>query len=303
MIRNSMIEMVGNTPMVKLSKVVSEDMADIYVKLEGENPSGSVKIRAALGMILDAEEKGLIKNGSVIVEPTSGNTGIALALIGRMKGYEVVIVMPDTMSIERRDIMEAYGATLLLTDGKLGMKGSIEKANELANNNENYFLPDQFNNYANADFHYKTTGKEILRDLPSIDAFIAGVGTGGTITGVGKALKEHNKDIHVYAVEPEESAVLSGEGPGPHGIQGIGAGFVTGIYASEVVDGIKRVNTDASRAMTKKLFDEEGMFLGISSGANILAALELAKELGKGKKIVVISPDYGEKYISTKVFV
>ena len=253
-------------------------------------------------MIEAAERDGLLKEGYTIVEPTSGNTGIALALIGKLKGYNVVITMPDTMSVERRAILKAYGAELILTDGAKGMKGAIEKAEELVRENSTYFLPQQFNNKANPEKHYETTAKEILDDFKELDVFVAGVGTAGTLSGVGKRLKENFKNVKVVAVEPEASAVLSGEQPGKHIIQGIGAGFIPGNYENDIVDEVIKISNDEALEFSKYLSKEEGLFLGISSGANIAAAYKLAKKLGKGKKILTISPDGGEKYLSIEAF-
>jgi cysteine synthase A len=265
------------------------------------NLTGSVKVRAAYGMIDAAEKEGLLKPGMKIVEPTSGNTGIALAYIGKLKGYEVIIVMPDTMSVERRNIIKSYGATLLLTDGTKGMSGAIQEATRLSED-EGYYMPQQFNNLANSNIHYMTTGKEIAESFDDLDALVSTVGTGGTISGVGKRLKERFKTIRVIGVEPVESPVLSGGNPGPHKIQGIGAGFVPKIYDASVVDQIEKVDSAQAYEITRKVFEEEGLFLGISSGAAIVAALRIAKELGPGKRLVVISPDSGEKYISNNVF-
>lgn len=302
MINERILDMIGNTPVVKLSKLVESDMADVYVKLEGMNLTGSVKARAALGMIEEAEENGTLKAGMTIVEPTSGNTGIALAYIGKLKGYPVSIVMPDTMSVERRNIIKSYGADLILTDGSKGMSGAIQEATRLSLQ-ESYFMPQQFNNIANRNIHFKTTGNEIIKDFSELDAFVASVGTGGTISGAGARLKEHYNGIEIIGVEPVESPVLSGGAPGPHKIQGIGAGFLPGIYDASVVDSIEQINSAEAYEMTKRLFEEEGLFLGISSGAAILAALRVAKRLGSGKKLVVISPDNGDKYISNNVFI
>lgn len=301
MIYNGVLELIGKTPILKLNNLANEDMADIYVKLEKYNPSGSVKDRAALGMIERAEELGLLKKGDTIVEPTSGNTGIGIAMIGKVKGYNVVIVMPETMSKERRDLIKAYGAELFLTDGSKGMKGAIEKANELVKE-KGYFMPQQFENLANPEKHYSTTAEEIFEDISDLDVFIAGVGTGGTIAGVGKSLKNKIKDLKVIAVEPENSPVLSGGKPGPHKIQGIGAGFIPSIYNKEYVDEIVKVS-DANALKTAKEFAiTEGILVGISSGAAIYAAIEIAKKLGKGKKVLVVSPDGGEKYISMGIY-
>ena len=301
MIYNGVLELIGKTPILKLNNLANENMADIYVKLEKYNPSGSVKDRAALGMIERAEEMGLLKKGDTIVEPTSGNTGIGIAMIGKVKGYNVVIVMPETMSKERRDLIKAYGAELFLTDGSKGMKGAIEKANELVKE-KGYFMPQQFENLANPEKHYNTTAEEIFEDISDLDVFIAGVGTGGTIAGVGKSLKNKIKDLKVVAVEPENSPVLSGGKPGSHKIQGIGAGFIPSIYNKEYVDEIVKVS-DANALKTAKEFAiTEGILVGISSGAAIYAAIEIAKKIGKGKKVLVVSPDGGEKYISMGIY-
>ena len=302
MIYNNIIELIGTTPIIKLNSFNKEDIANIYVKLEKYNIGGSVKDRAALGMIEEAEKQGLLKPNSVIIEPTSGNTGISLAMIGRSKGYKVIIIMPETMSIERRNIIKAFGAELILTEGAKGMKGAIEEAERMASENTNYFLPQQFNNYANPKKHYETTAEEILSDFTNLDAFIAGVGTSGTIVGVGKKLKEHFPNIKIIAVEPEASHVLSGGTPGKHAIQGIGAGFIPKIYDENIIDEVIQISNELSFEFGNKMSKEEGLFLGISSGAAIAAAYEIAKRLGKGKNILVISPDGGEKYLSTDMF-
>ncbi len=302
MIYNGAIELIGNTPILKVKSMVDENCADVYVKLEKFNPGGSVKDRAALGMIEAAEKEGLLKEGSVIIEPTSGNTGIALALIGRLKGYKVIIVMPDTMSIERRATLKAYGAELILTDGTKGMGEAIAIAEKLAAENPNYFLPQQFNNKANPEKHYETTGKELLDDFKVIDAFVAGVGTGGTIVGVAKRLKERSKDTKVVGVEPSTSAVLSGEKPGKHSIQGIGTGFIPKNYDASVVDEIVKISSEEAVEYAKKASHDFGLFVGISSGANIAAAYQVAKKLGKGKIVVTLAPDGGEKYLSVEAF-
>lgn len=295
-------ELIGNTPMVKLEKLVGENAADVYVKLEKFNIGGSVKDRAVYGMLSAAEKEGRLRPGSIIIEPTSGNTGIAMAMIGNLMGYEVKITMPETMSKERRDTLTAYGAELILTPGDKGMRGAIEKAQALADENPDYFFPMQFSNPNNPAYHYESTGKEILEDLPDVDAFVSGVGTGGTISGVSKRLKEHNPYVYVLAVEPTSSPVLSGGAPGPHKIQGIGAGFVPKNYDASLVDATTAISDPEAFEFTKQLAQVEGLFLGISSGAAILAAVRLAKELGTGKKIVVIAPDGGEKYLSMNVF-
>lgn len=302
MMYNNVLDMIGATPLLRLNKLVKGDMADIFVKLEKFNPAGSIKDRAALGMIEKAEELGLLKEGYTIVEPTSGNTGIALAMIGRIKGYEVIIVMPETMSVERRNLIKAYGAQLVLTDGTKGMKGAINKAKEIAEENSKFFIPQQFNNLANPEKHYNTTAEEIMEDVKDLDVFVAGVGTGGTITGVGRRLKEMKPGIKVVAVEPEKSPVLSGGEPGPHKIQGIGAGFVPDIYDSNVVDEIIRISDEEAFEMAKLMAKEEGILVGISTGANIAAAIRIAKKLGKGGKVVTVSPDGGEKYISMGIY-
>ena len=301
MIYNNLLDLIGNTPVVKIN-FKDENIADVYVKLEKFNLSGSVKDRAALGMIETAEKEGLLKEGSVIIEPTSGNTGIALALIGRLKGYKVIIVMPDTMSIERRATLKAYGAELILTDGTKGMGEAIAIAEKLAAENPNYFLPQQFNNKANPEKHYETTGKELLDDFKVIDAFVAGVGTGGTIVGVAKRLKERSKDTKVVGVEPSTSAVLSGENPGKHSIQGIGTGFIPKNYDASVVDEIVKISSEEAVEYAKKASHDFGLFVGISSGANIAAAYQVAKKLGKGKIVVTLAPDGGEKYLSVEAF-
>ncbi|WP_017413296.1 cysteine synthase A [Clostridium tunisiense] len=301
MLYNSVLEMVGNTPIIKLNNIVHEDMAEVYVKLEKYNPAGSVKDRAALGMIEEAEKLGVLKPNGTIVEPTSGNTGIALAMIGKLKGYKVIIVMPDTMSVERRNMIKAYGAELVLTEGAKGMKGAIEKAKEIAID-DSFFVPQQFVNIANPNKHYETTAEEILNDVPDLNAFVAGVGTGGTITGVGRRLKELKGSILINAVEPSKSSILSGGTHSPHKIQGIGAGFIPDNYDSKVVDKISTVSDEAAFDTARLLANEEGILVGISSGAAISAALALAKELGKGKKILVIAPDSGEKYLSMGLF-
>lgn len=301
MIYNSMLNLIGKTPILKLDNMVDENSAEVYVKLEKFNPGGSVKDRAALGMIEKAEELGILKEGSTIIEPTSGNTGIAIAMIGRIKGYKVIIVMPETMSKERRDLIKAYGAELILTEGPKGMKGAIAKATELVES-YGYFMPQQFENIANANKHYETTAEEILEDIKDLDAFIAGVGTGGTITGVSKKLKENIKKLKVVAVEPEKSQVLAGKGPGAHKIQGIGAGFIPSIYNGEYVDEIIAVSDQDAIKTAVEFARKEGVLIGISSGAALFAAMQVAKKLGKGKKVLAIAPDGGEKYISMGIY-
>lgn len=300
MILNNISESIGRTPLIRINH--TKDMAEILVKVEGFNPGGSVKDRAALYMILDAESKGLIKKGDTIIEPTSGNTGIALAMLGAARGYNVKIVMPDTMSIERRNLMKAYGAELILTEGKLGMKGSVDLATKLAREN-NYFMPNQFGNMANVQAHMETTAKEILEDTEGkLDAFVAGVGTGGTISGVGKILKEHNKDILTVAVQPAKSPVLSGGAPSSHGIQGIGANFIPDIMDLSVVDEIIDMDEDTAYENARNLGKYEGILAGMSSGGNLAAAIIIAKRLGEGKRVVTVLPDTGERYLSTVLF-
>lgn len=301
MIYSNTLDLIGNTPIVKLNNLVSKDSAEVYVKLEKYNLGGSVKDRAALGMIEKAEEEGLLKEGSVIVEPTSGNTGIALAMIGRLKGYKVVIVMPDSMSKERRDLIKAYGAELILTEGLLGMNGAIEKAKEISKK-ANYFMPQQFENMANREKHYDTTAEEIYKDIKDLDVFIAGVGTGGTVTGVGQKLKEKINNIKIIAVEPKNSPVLSGGRAGAHKIQGLGSGFIPEIYNPEIIDDVVNVSDEDAYRVTKLIAEKEGILLGISSGAAIHVALEMAKKLGKDKKVLAIAPDGGEKYISMGIY-
>ena len=252
-------------------------------------------------MIEEAEKNGLLKENGVIVEPTSGNTGIAIAMIGKIKGYKVIITMPETMSKERRDMIKAYGAEIILTEGSKGMKGAIEEAERLAST-KGYFMPQQFLNEANAKKHYETTAEEIIRDIPDLDVFIAGVGTGGTITGVGRKLKEYNPNIKIIAVEPSDSAVLSGENSGPHKIQGIGAGFVPKIYDSSVVDEIIKVKNEDAYTMAKNFADKEGVLVGISSGAALKGAKDILENIAKDKKVLVIAPDGGEKYFSTGLY-
>ncbi|MEB6063518.1 cysteine synthase A [Enterococcus gallinarum] len=302
-IYQSVTELVGHTPIVKLNKVVGEDSADVYVKLEFYNPGSSVKDRIALAMIEKAEKDGSLKAGNTIVEPTSGNTGIGLAMIGAAKGYRVVIAMPETMSIERRKLMQAYGAELILTPGSEGITGSINKAKELAEQ-EGYFMPLQFENPANPEIHEKTTGKEIENAFESkgLDAFVAGIGTGGTITGAGRELKRVYPDLKIYGVEPAESAILEGGQPGPHKIQGIGTGFVPKVLDTEIFDQAIAVSSEDAMATAREVGRKEGLLVGISSGAAIHAALKVAKELGKGKKVLAIVPDNGERYLSTALY-
>lgn len=286
------LNLIGNTPIVQIPG------ENIFVKMEKFNPGGSIKDRTALGMILDAENKGYLKKGSVIVEPTSGNTGIGLALIGRLKGYKVIITMPESMSMERRTMISSYGATLILTEAQKGMTGAIERANEILNSNKNNFMPDQFNNPANPMYHYETTGQEIIKQLNDIDIFTAAVGTGGTLSGVAKRLKEYNKNIIVAGVEPSKSAVISGGNPSPHKIQGIGAGFIPKTYSGENVDEILTVTDEEAIDTAVEVSAKTGILVGISTGANVATARKLAEKYGNNKKILTISPDGGEKYMS-----
>lgn len=297
---NSIYESIGKTPLIKLK--TQGEMGDILAKVESFNPGGSVKDRPVLYMIKDAEEKGLLKEGGTIVEPTSGNTGIALAMIGAAKGYKVKLVMPDTMSIERRKLMAIYGAEVILTEGKYGMTGSVELAEKLAREN-GYFMPGQFDNMNNVKAHYETTGLEIINDTNGkVDAFVAGIGTGGTITGVGKRLKENNPNILIVGVEPSKSALLSGEAAGPHKIQGIGANFIPRILDRNIIDEVIKMDEEEAYTQTIELGKKEGILCGISSGANVAAAIQIAKKLGKGKTIVTVLPDTGERYLSTDLF-
>jgi len=303
MIYNNDIEMVGNTPMLKVQGFDKDNRAEVFIKLEKFNPAGSIKDRAALGMLEDAENAGILKDGSIIVEPTSGNTGIALAMLGKVKGYRVIIIMPETMSVERRSLITSYGAELILTDGATGMKGAIKKAEEIkVELGEMAFIPQQFINPSNPNKHFETTAEEIFRDLPTVDAFVAGVATGGTITGFGQYARKNNKAVKIIAVEPTTSAVLSGEKPGAHKIQGIGTGFIPENYDPKLIDEIIKISMEDAFASAKFFGQSEGILIGISSGANLFAALEVAKTLGKSKKVVTVAPDGGEKYISMGLF-
>jgi cysteine synthase A len=300
----TVLDLIGNTPMVKLSRVTQEGAAEVWAKLEGFNPGGSVKDRPALAMIEDAEKKGKLKKGMTIVEPTSGNTGIGLAMVAAVKGYRIILTMPESMTVERRRLLEARGAELVLTPADKGMKGAIAKADEIVQSGKEFFKPDQFGNPANPAVHRRTTAKEIIAFLGTkkLDAFVAGVGTGGTITGVGEALRRKYKDITIYAVEPAASAVLSGGQPGPHVIQGIGAGFVPTILNTDVYDGIIKVENADAADMARRLSCEEGLLVGVSSGAACWAALQVAARLGKGARVVVVFPDVGERYLTTGMF-
>lgn len=299
----SITDLIGDTPLLRLTKVVPAGSAGVYVKLESFNVGGSVKDRIALNMIEVAEQEGNLKKGDTIVEPTSGNTGVGLAMIGAAKGYKVLIVMPDTMSTERRKLAQAYGAELLLTPGADGIKASIAKARELAEQ-PGYFMPLQFENLANPAVHAATTGPEILEAFngEAPDAFVSGVGTGGTLTGAGKVLKNVNPDTKIYAVEPAESPVLSGGDPGSHKIQGIGTGFVPKVLDTILYDEVIKVTSEEAADMTRRLAKEEGLLVGPSSGAAIKAAIDVAKTLKSNQRVVVVAPDNGERYLSTGVF-
>lgn len=299
----SVTELVGETPLLKLNKIVPEGAAEVYVKLESMNVGGSVKDRIALNMIEEAEKEGVLKEGDTIVEATSGNTGVGLAMVAAAKGYKAVFIMPDTLSVERRALMKAYGAELELTPGDNGMPGALDRAMELAEQ-DNYFMPSQFKNPANPSAHIKTTGPEIIEafDGKTPDAFVAGVGTGGTVTGVGKVLKLHNPSTLIFAVEPAESAILSGKEKGKHKIQGIGAGFIPDILERDVYDEVLTVSSEEAMNTTRRVAREEGLLVGVSAGANITAAIRVAERLGKGKKVVTIGCDTGERYLSTPVF-
>lgn len=302
-VAHSPLELVGHTPVVRLNRIPGKDDAEIWAKLENFNPGGSVKDRICLAMIEDAEKSGRIKPGDTIVEPTSGNTGIGLALVAAVKGYNLILTMPDTMSEERRSLLVAYGAKLVLTPDTRGMHGAIAKAEELCRENPRYFMPQQFSNPANPDMHYRTTGPELMEQLPKIDAFVSGVGTGGTITGAGRYLHEHSKNqVLVVAVEPANSPVLSGGEPGFHKIQGIGAGFVPKNLDSHAYNEIIKVSDEDAAEFSRRLAREEGILVGISSGANCCAALQIAQRLGKGKVVAVVFCDTGERYLTTDLF-
>ncbi|TMW69936.1 cysteine synthase A [Alteribacter natronophilus] len=298
----SITDLIGETPLVKLNRLVPDDYADVYLKLEFMNPGSSVKDRIAISMIEDAEKKGALKEGDTIVEPTSGNTGIGLAMVAAAKGYRTVLVMPETMSMERRNLLRAYGAELVLTPGPDGMGGAIAKATELQKEN-GWFMPQQFSNEANPKIHRETTGKELLQQAgDQLDAFISGIGTGGTVTGAGEVLKEKFPALHIVALEPEDSPVLSGGQKGPHKIQGIGAGFVPEILDTDIYDEVIKVSAEDSFEYARRAAREEGILGGISSGAAIYAALEVAKRLGKGKKVIAVIPSNGERYLSTPLY-
>ncbi len=302
-IAEDITELIGATPIVRLNRIIGPGMSSVLAKLEYFNPGGSVKDRICLSMIEDAQKKGLLKEGATIIEPTSGNTGIGLAMICAVKGYHCILTMPETMSLERIYILKSYGAEVVLTAGVEGMNGAIKKAEEIRKKTPNSFMLHQFQNPANPEIHRKTTAKEILEATAGkLDAFVAGVGTGGTITGVGEILKKHNSNIQVVAVEPRTSAVLSGKPAGPHKIQGIGAGFIPEILNRKIIDQIILVDDNDAFRTSQRLAKEEGLFVGISSGAATWAALKLAQELGKDKTIVTVLPDTGERYFSIQQY-
>jgi cysteine synthase A len=300
-IAEDITKLIGNTPLVQINKLNKNGKATIAAKLEFFNPLSSVKDRIGLAMIEEAEKSGVLTKDSIIIEPTSGNTGIALAFVAAVKGYRLILTMPETMSVERRKMLKVLGAELVLTEGAKGMKGAVAKAEELARETKNSFVPQQFNNPANPAIHRKTTAEEVWRDTDStVDFFVAGVGTGGTITGVGEVLKARKPAVKIIAVEPEASPVLSGGQPGPHKIQGIGAGFIPGVYNGNLIDEVIRVKEEDAGATARALAKQEGILAGISSGAALWAALQIAqREENKGKLIVVILPDTGERYLST----
>lgn len=302
-IANNILELIGNTPLVRINNL-NKGGADVLAKLEFFNPAGSVKDRPALAMIEDAEAKGLLKKGGLIIEPTSGNTGIGLALVSAVKKYRLILTMPETMSVERRVFLSSMGAEIVLTDGAKGMQGAIDKALELKAENPDAFIPQQFENPANAEIHRKTTGEEIWNDTDgTVDIVVAGVGTGGTISGIGQFLKSKNPNIKIYAVEPDASPLLSGGTAGVHKIQGIGANFIPKIYDASVIDGVIRVKDDDAGDIARRLAKEEGIHTGISSGASMFGALQLSKmPENKGKKIVAVITDAGSRYLSTWLF-
>ena len=302
-IKDNVLQLIGNTPLVKINKINTGN-AEIIVKIESINPGGCVKERIALAMIEDAEKKGLITKDSIIIEPTSGNTGVGLAMVAAVKGYKLILTMPETMSVERRAILKAYGAEIVLTAGAEGMRGAIAKVEELKKEYPNVFVPQQFENQANAEVHRNTTAQEIWNDTEGkVDIFVAGIGTGGTITGVGEVLKAKNPNVKIVAVEPADSPVLSGGKPGPHKLQGIGAGFVPKVLNTKVYDEIITVKNEEAFETMRNLAAKEGILAGISSGAAVFAAIELSKrEENRGKKIVALLPDTGERYLSMNIF-
>ncbi|MBF6569281.1 MAG: cysteine synthase A [Candidatus Binataceae bacterium] len=302
-VAHSPLDLIGHTPVIRLNRVVGRNQAEVWAKLENYNPGGSVKDRICLAMVEAAEKAGRLRPGDTIVEPTSGNTGIGLAMVAAVKGYKLILTMPDTMSDERRSLLVAYGAELVLTPDTRGMHGAIAKAEELSRSNPDYFMPQQFNNPANPEAHYRTTGPELVEQLPRIDAFVAGVGTGGTISGVGKYLRETiDHKVLIVAVEPQASPVLSGGEPGFHKIQGIGAGFLPHTLDPKVYDEIIQVSDEDATKFARRLAREEGLLVGISSGGSCCAALQVAKRLGPGKVVVTVFCDTGERYLTTDLF-
>jgi cysteine synthase A len=298
-IAQSVLDLVGGTPLVRLSRMAAEGWAEVVAKLESRNPAGSIKDRIALNMVEDAERRGLIHPGDTIVEPTSGNTGIGLAMVAAVKGYHLIVTMPDDMSLARRDLLARYGAEIILTPAVEGMTGAVFAAEELMRQNPRHFMPQQFENPANPDIHRRTTAQEILQATEGrLDAFVAGVGTGGTITGVGEVLKTALPSVRIVAVEPARSPVLRGGRAGIHGIQGIGASFVPGVLNREIIDEIIAVGDEEAFATAKRLAREEGLLVGISAGAAVFAALKVAKRLGTGKRVATILPDSGERYLT-----
>ncbi|MBI5188704.1 MAG: cysteine synthase A [Nitrospirae bacterium] len=308
-LHKNILSLIGNTPLVKINNLCSDDDAEIWAKFEGNNPGGSVKDRIALSMIEAAERDGRLKPGGTIIEPTSGNTGIGLAMVAAVKGYRLILTMPETMSMERRQLLQAFGAELVLTEGKKGMMGAVEKAEEIylslvTRHSSLAFMPQQFENPTNPEIHRKTTAVEIINDLGEVpDGFVSGVGTGGTITGVGEVFRAKKSDVWIAAVEPAASPVLSGGNPGPHRIAGIGAGFFPGVLNTKIYNEVIPVTDDDAAEATRQLSLKEGILAGISSGAAMWAALKVAKKLGRYKKVVVILPDRGERYLSTGLFI
>jgi cysteine synthase A len=297
------MELIGSTPLVQLNHLGEDNEAALFAKVEYFNPGGSVKDRICLSMILEAEREGKLRAGSTLVEPTSGNTGIGLALVAAVRGYKLILVMPESMSMERASLLSSYGAQLILTPAWEGMRGAIKEAESILEQNSGYFMPNQFTNPANPEIHRRTTAIEIWEAMEGrIDAFVAGVGTGGTITGVGEVLKERNPKVKIVAVEPATSPILSGGDPGPHKIQGIGAGFIPKVLNREILDQVITVGDDEAYRMAKLLAKREGLLVGISSGANVHAALRVAREMGRGKRVVTILPDTGERYISIEKY-
>lgn len=302
LVADSVLDLVGNTPLVRIGRLAEPGWAEVLAKVESLNPAGSVKDRIAVSMIEDAEERGLLKPGDTVVEPTSGNTGVGLAMVAAVKGYRLIVTMPENMRVEARKLLTRYGAEVILTPAIEGMSGAVHAAQELLKKNRGYFMPQQFDNPANPEIHRRTTAREILRATGGrLDAFVAGVGTGGTITGVGEVLKETNRDILIVAVEPARSPVLGGGKAGMHRIQGIGASFVPTVLNREVYDEVIAVRDEDAFELTKRLTKKEGLLVGISAGANVFAALKVARRLGSGKRVVTVLPDTGERYLSVSM--